>query len=351
MSASPVGHKEQPIGLVVGYGSIGRRHTRVLAGMTSRLAIVNRREAIRLQATRDHPQAQVVADLETLDRSAFPWSDTLAVIATWGPSHAEYFHKLADRGVRRILCEKPMATSVCDAIAMTDRAAKMKITLGVNHCLRFANVVPALRRFLADHSLGEPSLVVASGGAGCLVTNGIHWLDFALELFEAEPDHVVARVRADAINPRSPDLRYYGGSAVWRFSGGRELTMAFSNSSSLEPTVRIYLPDGVVGISYAAAEGDVFIETDVWRTSGGPQASNLARLFEGRLPGVRLFMEGIGEALRDVWDGDATRAPGPSGATAVAAVIGALVSSREGVAVRLPFDPKSSWGVERWPIS
>jgi hypothetical protein len=158
-------------------------------------------------------------------------------------------------------------------------------------------------------------------------------------------------LREEAINPRSPDLRYFGGNAVWRFEGGRELVVAFSNSSSIEPTVRVYLPDSVVEISHAAAEGDVFIHTNVWRTSGGSQTLNLVQLFEGRLPGVRLFMEGIGEALHDVFDRGATRAPGLSGAMAVAAVIGALVSSREGVAVRLPIDPGSVWGVEQWPIS
>jgi predicted dehydrogenase len=355
--AGSVNSKEQPVGLVVGYGSIGRRHARVLAGMTSRLAIVNRRDTVRLQAIRDHPQAQVVPDLESLDRTDFPWSVALAVIATWGPSHAEYFHRLADRGVRRILCEKPMATSVRDAFTIVARAEREGISLGVNHCLRFANVVPALLQFFEDHSLGEPYSVVASGGASCLVTNGIHWLDFAVEMFGAEPEEVVACTRGDAINPRSPDLLYYGGSAVWRFAGDCELVMAFNNSSSVEPTVRIYLPDAIAEVSYAQAGGDVFVHSSVWRANTRPPASDPGpfgagqRLFEGRLPGVRLFMEGIEEALWDVWDRGAARAPARTGAAAVSSVIGALLSGREGTAVRLPIDPGSTWGGERWPVS
>ena len=342
---------ELPAGVVVGYGSIGRRHARVAAGMTSRLAIVNRSEPVRLQAAHDHPRADVVADLESLDQADFPWADTIAIIATWGPSHADYFHRLADRGVKRILCEKPMAASVHDAFEMAVRAEREGISLGVNHCLRFANVVPALRQFLADRRLGEPSSVVASGGASCLVTNGIHWLDFAVELFGAEPDDVFACLRGDAINPRSPDLLYYGGSAVWRFEGGRELLVAFSNSSSVEPTVRIYLPDSLVVISHAWSDGDVVIHVEVWGANGVPGSVPLAQLFEGLLPGAHRFMYGIEEALRDVIDRGASRSSGLAGAMAVAAVIGALVSSREGVAVSLPIDPGSDWGAEQWPIS
>src|SRR4051794_18894303 len=112
MNAEHTAMNAEHTALVIGYGSIGRRHARVLASLTPALVIVNRRESVRTQAAHDHPGARVVERLEELDQEDFPWADTLAVIATWGPSHASLFHALADRGVRRILCEKPLAASV-----------------------------------------------------------------------------------------------------------------------------------------------------------------------------------------------------------------------------------------------
>jgi predicted dehydrogenase len=344
---------------VIGYGSIGRRHARVLAGASASLAIVIRREGVRTQAQQDHPAACVVDRLEALDETGFPWDDALAIIATWGPSHSDFFSRLADRGVRHILCEKPMAVSVGQAAEMVRRAEADGIALGVNHCLRYAELVPSLRQFLALHDLGEPVAVIVSGGANCLVTNGIHWVDFAIELFAADPHEVVGLVHGDPINPRSTELLYFGGAATWRFPGGREAVIVSSNSSSIESVVRVYLPDAVVELSYEAGPDDIYVGAVIRQADGvdGSDAVFAQRarpgepLFRGRLPGVRLFLEGIRAAIEDVAHGGATRSPGSAGATAVSAVVGALSSGREGRAFDLPVPPSSPAGRHAWPIS
>ncbi len=346
--------------LIIGYGSIGHRHARILAALTPSLAIVNRREDVRARARRDHPGAQVVERLEELDRSSFPWESTLAVIATWGPSHAEFFHKLADRGVPHILCEKPMASSVAAACDMMVRAEREQIILGINQCMRYAGIVPALHRFFQEHELGEPVALVVEGGAGCIVTNGIHWVDFATELFGTTPQHVTATVRGEPINPRSPTLLFYGGTAIWRFDREREATISFSNRSSLEPVAYIFLRDAVAEITYASVEVDVYLHVVIRRrekasvvrfpavTRTGQAAE---KLFEGRLPGVRMFLEGIQHAMFDVLQNNACVSSAHTGVNAVESCIGALVSAREGRCVSLPSGPTSSWREEHWPIS
>src|SRR5690242_456596 len=105
------GESRHRVAVVIGYGSIGRRHARTLAALGCSLVIVNRRENVRAQAKLDHPSARVIDRLQVLDRENFDWHSSVAVIASWGPSHAAFFHMLADRGARSILCEKPMAAS------------------------------------------------------------------------------------------------------------------------------------------------------------------------------------------------------------------------------------------------
>jgi predicted dehydrogenase len=346
--------------LVIGYGSIGYRHAKILAALTPSLAIVNRREDVRIRARRDHPGALVVEQLEELDRASFSWKSTLAVIATWGPSHAEFFHKLADRGVRHILCEKPMASSVADACNMMIRAGREQIVLGVNQCMRYAGIVPALRRFFQEHELGEPVAVVVEGGAGGIVTNGIHWVDFATELFGTTPQYVVATARGEPINPRSPALLFYGGTATWRFDREREATISFSNRSSLEPVAQIFLRDAVVEITYASSDSDVYLHAVVRSREKAsvvkfPAVTRTGqageKLFEGRLPGVRMFLEGIQHAVFDVLQHNACVSSPQSGVNALDSCIGALVSAREGRYISLPSGPTSSWREENWPIS
>src|SRR5690606_3475032 len=250
----PGGTSEKPPVVVLGYGSIGRRHAAAMAQLGHPLAIVNRGAEIRRRAAQEHPGAAVVPSIEALDEARFPWTDALAVIATWGPQHAGHLAALADRGVRRILCEKPMAASVADARAMARRAAALEYA-GVNHTLRFAGLAPALGQLTDRHALGPPQALVVQGGAACLVTNGIHWLDFATVLFGGAPEAVVSTARAEPLNPRSPELGLYGGSAVWTFADARELVMTFSNRSSVLPRARAVYRNGVVEIGYVG-QGD-----------------------------------------------------------------------------------------------
>jgi len=254
--------------------------------------------------------------------------------------------------VRRILCEKPMASSVGDAATMVDRARRDGIALGVHHYVRYAGLAPALATLAAEHELGQPVSLVVEGGAACLLTNGIHFVDFAIELFGAEPERVVSTASGDPINPRSPDLHLYGGTAIWSFADGREAVITFSNRSSVAPSARIYYRDAVV-------ELDAMLEARVLRrdpaavqrfpavTRTGP-ASELR--FQGTVPGVRGYLDGMRRAFEDVVDGDVL-CPGEAGAAAVTACIGALVASRDGHAVTLPLDPSSKQGREPWPIS
>jgi hypothetical protein len=74
-------------------------------------------------------------------------------------------------------------------------------------------------------------------------------------------------------------------------------------------------------------------------------------LFEGRLPGMPTYLDGIKAAIGEVGRGGDVTCPGSIGAGAVAMCIGALVASRERQFINLPIDPASPWGQEHWPIS
>ena len=242
--------------VIVGYGSIGKRHARTLASLGASLAIVNRGEAARAKAAEAHPSARIAPGLEDLDRDGFPWASSAAVISTWAPSHADLFHLLAERGVRRILCEKLMASSVAAAFSMVARAELEGIALGINHTFRYALLAPAIRSLAAKARLGDPVSLVVEAGAACLVTNGVHWVDFAGEIFGGEPVRAEGTVRGVPINPRSPELLLYGGTAIWTFAGRREAVLTFSRCSSLLPRARVFFRDGIIVIGHVIEEDD-----------------------------------------------------------------------------------------------
>lgn len=350
---SAVGSSPPEVGLLIGYGSIGRLHARALAGLARRLLILDHHPGARDRAAREHPSAIVGADFSAVD----PWlaapRDVLAVIATWGPSHTRLFDHLADLGVRRILCEKPLATSVAGADAMVSRAARDAIALTSHHYFRCSGLIRALQRLAAELGLGEPVAVVANGGAACLATNGLHWVDLAAALFQAAPRAVVSTAHDDRINPRSADLGFYGGSAVWDFDGGRELSLTFSNASSVYPMTHVHYRDAVLTLDYD-------YEVAVYRRDAEEVARRPAMTrtgpprqvaFEGQLPGVLEGPAALTACLSDLWAGEVSVSPPSAAAAALNGTIGALLAAREGRRIEFPILPASPWGREEWPIS
>jgi predicted dehydrogenase len=340
--------------LVLGYGSVGSTHARLLASMGMSLTIVDTKGEARARARREHPGAVIAETLESLEDALLARDVALAVIATWGPSHRVLFDALVDRGVRRILCEKPLATSIAAADAMVARAARDGVALASNHYLRYSGFVTAFRGLVHGLRLGDPVAIVAAGGASCLVTVGIHWVDLAIQLFGTAPVRVVSSALGEAINPRSADLAHYGGTSVWSFGDGRELTLSFNNRSSVYPRLDVYFRDAVASVVDSSHEVTVrrrdlaAVARFPAITRTGPAADVI---FQRRLDGVLDWDDALMLGLRELSAGKADLCPAGAGAVAVNASIGALIAAREGRAVALPIRADSPWGQEQWPIT
>ncbi len=339
------------VGLLIGFGSIGRRHGPVLMARTSRLAIVDNGDDALALARRDYPDAHVARSLEDLDGVGWPWIDTVAVIATWGPSHAEFLDSLAQRGVRRVLCEKPLASSVADGQSMIALARRHSVALGVNMQRRHAGIVAGLRALSLDHSLGEPVAVVVHGGARCLVTNGIHYIDFASELFAGSPSSVVSDALGEAINPRSENLMYYEGTASWTFPTGVRAVISFTNRSSVSAPLLIYYRDAVAVLPDS---NSVAIDRRESAASAAPvtrYGSAKQRIYDGEIPGSVWGDAAIARVLDEVIAGSIRTFPPEAALDALGACIGALASGESGHRIGLPISADSALGRRRWPIS
>src|SRR5690606_17571991 len=231
---------------LIGFGSIGKRHARCLAQKFEELAIIDVDPPAREAAKSQFPQAHVLSSLTELWRLNWPWQEVLVVIATWGPSHYELFRECAEQGVRRILCEKPLAGSLYEGWRMVVEAGELGTTLGANHTLRLLGVDRGVKKLAQPHSLGPPHSVVVHGGASGLVPDGIHVIHLAISAIGAPLVSVVSTAAGEAINPRSPGLLFFGGSAVWTFPAGEEAVVSLHNRSSIYPTATLYYRDGAI---------------------------------------------------------------------------------------------------------
>lgn len=129
---------------VVGVGTMGRHHARILAGMPDvELVGVVDRDVVRAASIADAYGASVFSSVLEL-----PEID-VAVIAVPTPAHRPVALELIERGVH-LLVEKPLAPSPADALAIVEAAEAAGLVLAVGHVERFNPAVMALARLVEN---------------------------------------------------------------------------------------------------------------------------------------------------------------------------------------------------------
>ncbi len=219
--------------LIVGLGSIGKVHLEHSLGIADLVSVVD-------------PNLEVAKYLEShFDRNKICYYSTiqeihqvpainLAVIANWGPDHTTSFHELVELGVNFFIIEKPLASKIEDLEELKAVIARGKIKVICNLTWSYSHFMQQLERITKIYSLGPVRNILVSGGAKCLVTNGIHYLALAIQIFGSEATEVTALTYNSPINPRASRFLFLAGSAIWEFPDDRYLNISFSNESHLQ---------------------------------------------------------------------------------------------------------------------
>lgn len=97
-------------------------------------------------------------------------------VCTWHGSHAQITIDACKAGLKGVLCEKPMATSLGEADAMLEAATASNTRIAIGHQGRFRPVNVALRELIQSGAIGQPTMAFRRDGDG-LLNNGTHAID------------------------------------------------------------------------------------------------------------------------------------------------------------------------------
>jgi predicted dehydrogenase len=153
-AARPVRDSQGPLRVgLVGYGSAGRGiHAPLLARAGLTLAAVSTSNAERAEQVRaDHPEAEVVPDLEALLGVA---DLDLVVLASPSGVHGEQAEAVIEAGVALVV-DKPLAVDASSALRVVDLAGHHGVPLTVFNNRRFDPELAALRIVRDDELVGE----------------------------------------------------------------------------------------------------------------------------------------------------------------------------------------------------
>lgn len=207
----------------------------------------------------NHPEVEVVAgsSRDAGRRSRFAartgaktyadWRELIAAeqldivsVATYTPAHEEITVACAERGVRAIFCEKPVAPSVPDAERMLAACAKAGALLVFNHQRRFNISHRRVRDHIAAAGIGELTSINLQWGSGRLGNVGTHVFDAIYMLTGLKVEAVSATL--DLVGKpdcRGDEFADPGGWGTMRLEGGVMVTVDAADYNQTPWDIRI----------------------------------------------------------------------------------------------------------------
>lgn len=220
---------------LIGFGAWGRLHAQSIAGCEGAVltAITAPSPASREEAARQHPEARIFADHESMLREC-----RLDVVDIVTPSHTHRDIACAalEAGAH-VLLEKPMAISMADCHAILDAARKANLHLAIGHELRLSSQWGEIKRIVESGAIGAPHYVLVElsrkpyrlGASGWrydaarvgswVLEEPIHFFDLARWYLESAGDPATLFAVANSINPERPGL-FDNFTATMKYANG-----------------------------------------------------------------------------------------------------------------------------------
>lgn len=164
----------------------------------------------------------------------------IVAIATNGPSHYPIFKDVVNAGVKMVLCEKPIATSLSDAREMDMLAKSNGVTLIVNHARRWCEDYIHLKQQLAQGLIGKVESYMFSMGGGQLGCNATHFIDLIIFLSDQQTSSVSGFLNDENVpNPRGEQFKDPGGYALIHLKDNTRVFFEMTEDLGIPPILII----------------------------------------------------------------------------------------------------------------
>lgn len=321
---------------VIGLGRHGLRHLQAYQRLDEAevVAVCDVRSENLRSALDQRPAARGYADWETL--LSEERLDVISVV-TNGPTHAAITIAAAQAGISHILCEKPMATSVDDALKMIDACRDHRTRLSVCHARRWVSSYQRLRDLIAEGLIGKLCHFWFTCGGGLFAGNGTHFMDLARMLSGANPTSVTALVdETGTPNPRGAEFQDPGVVALYQFDNGMRVVIDMFEDLGVPPRIEMVGRIGRILIDEGESRWEILARAGADREK--PVGQYWLPLTQTPFQPVALDMvEMLADGLKELLGGGEITCSGVDGLASLEMVIGAHASSRSGGApIRWP---------------
>ena len=211
---------------VIGLGQMGLRHLEAIESIGFDLVAVCDLNQQRVDEALSSPGREEVLGHTDPGHLLEEGDCDAIVIATTANHHESLCLQALDAGVERILCEKPLATSLAGCDRMIQAAKETGSLLAVNHNRRFSDRFLKVREFLSRHDFGRLTSMTVSGGNFGLAMNGLHYIEAFHQLAGEPIEDVFCQFTSTQVpNPRGDQFVDPGGFLHGTTPSGVRLTL------------------------------------------------------------------------------------------------------------------------------
>jgi predicted dehydrogenase len=209
---------------VVGLGRMGRRHVQALRDLGAEIVgVADPFEDNARLAAKEH---QLPNDALFRDAGELLRARTLdcLVVATTAPGHAPITIQAAVAGVKHIVCEKPMASSLAECDQMIEVCRRHGAKLAINHQMRFMEQYLEAKRLIEAPEFGGWSSINVIAANFGLAMNGIHYFELFRWLTGEIPAQVTAWFSREPVkSPRGPQFSDRAGQIYLSVASGKRM--------------------------------------------------------------------------------------------------------------------------------
>lgn len=258
---------------IVGFGGMGQRHYKAYQGTSMEVTAICEWNPDRVKAiVPDFPDDKIYKDYrEMIARESI---DVLSV-ASNGPTHAPIAIDAAEAGVKRILIEKPMATSVAEAEQVIAAAERAGARISVNLIRRWSDSYRELKKRIDDGTYGPVRHVYYHSGSTGLGNFVIHAFDTMRMLGGTDAAWVTGALDPTGTpNPRGADYVDPAGFGMVMFANGMRGLVDSGEDTGLQYLLVVATPHARIEIDELNTRWRVTMRTEESRKTAFTRYGN-----------------------------------------------------------------------------
>jgi predicted dehydrogenase len=253
--------------VIVGLGRMGLRHIEAsnLVGLKI-VGVVDSNESTleKIKNLLHLSKDQCHYSLNTLFNKIIP---DCIIISTTADSHYELVCLAAKVGVKYILVEKPMATSIEECRKMINICKMNNAKLSINHQMRFMEQYTLPKSLIETEDFGGLASMTVIGGNIGLSMNGTHYFEAFRFLANENIVSVCAWLDSTSIpNPRGDRFMDSSGSIRLKTKSGKRMYMEIGSDQGHGLEVIYAARNGLIKVSEMDGYISVNFRKEEWRS-------------------------------------------------------------------------------------